>query len=296
MAYKKKSSFSKFSKSSKFSKFKNNAKKAFTKSYKSETPYISFDERVKKVISKQVENKSTTNLQNTGYMCNYSVGAGSPSWYSIGSFNTSLFALSQNTGQGNRVGNSITLKKWMINFSIHPAVKGEEDLNTSLPGSQMGYMTLYMGKRKSNDQMQVTLPDLLQSGSISLTPNGTQSQAFCALNKDKYHVYFQKTFKCGPSTIGWQQVPAGVVSAFITSNNDFKLCHRWSFDVCSRLMKNAKITYNDAVTTAQNANLAELACWATWTPYVADLAPSVSYSANSYYAISISTYAEYEDA
>jgi len=290
MAYKKKSSFSKVSKYSKSGGKK--SKQPMTPRTATQT----IKRYVKNAIASAVENKITTSLQNTGYMCNYSVGAGSPSWYLVGAFATSLFALNQNPGQGNRIGNSITLKKWNINIGIHPAVTGEQDIMASLPGSQMGYLTIYFGKRKSNDQMTVQLLDLLQSGNTSLTPNGTQSQAFCTLNKDKYHVYFQKTFKCGPSTIGFQQAAPGVISNFITSNNDFKLCHRWSFDVCTRIMKNAKITYNDGTTTAQNANLNELAVWATWIPYVGNLAPSLSYSANSYYAISITTFAEYEDA
>jgi len=296
MAYKKKSSFSKSSKfSSKFSKYKNTAKKMFTKSYKQETPYITFEKRVEKVIAKQIENKISVSSKFSDNLVNYS--ATDPIWF-YANYNN-FFNLSQGVDQGQRVGNQIKLKRWVIKGFITP------DQNTPIGlvptpyqvNGFQGYVRIMLMKRRDNAAITNLLPALLQNGNSSIAPYGTQFDRLYPINRDLYKVYWERTFKMGNAgpnpTIG---SPTVANYYPLQPNNDFKMVETFGIDVCKYIGKDAKITYNDNSSTAVTPSfLNNITLVAYWSPFTGDLQPS-TVNNKIWYKINMVSYFEYEDA
>lgn len=85
----------------------------------------------------------------------------------------------------------------------------------------------------------------------------------------------------------------------VAPNNEFHLVRNFGFDVTKHILKNAVIKYNDADNDPNNFMIRQLGLFATWTPTVGDMGsgnPLGNFDVPTYYNISISSYAEYEDA
>jgi len=293
MAYKKKSSFSK---SSKFSKFKNTAKRMFTKSYKQETPYITFEKRVQKVISKSIENKISASSKFSGNLVNYT--ATDPIWF-YANYNR-FFDLSSGVDQGKRVGNQIKLKRWIIKGFVTPDQGTPIGLTTApyqVNGFQ-GFVRLMLLKRRDNSTVGHNLNNLLQNGNSSLAPYGTQFDRLYPINKDIYKVFWERTFKLGNAaanpSIGSNPSLANYYPT--QANNDFKMVESFGIDVCKYIGKDAKITYNDnSIEAITPSFLNNITVAAYWSPFTGDLEQSVTFT-KCWYKIDMVSYFEYEDA
>jgi len=165
-----------------------------------------------------------------------------PAWFSpsIGSvFGTIL----QGTGQGQRVGNEITVKSWIIRGALTQTIM----TGAVALGSQTLYVDVYIGYRKDYEDILDTLPDLYQNGNASLNPTGLFSDLTQWINKDEYTVLFHRRFKVGNNS----------------NNNDFDLAKTFSFNITSKDLKNANVKYKDATTAVQNAKINAMTIWAT---------------------------------
>lgn len=158
--------------------------------------------------------------------------------------------VNQGTGQGERVGNEITLKKWIIRGALTQNPFYIENPLQQL-GSSIVYVDVYIGYRNDLQIMSLSplneLPNFYQSGNASSAPVGNFTELLDWVNKDVYTVLFHKRFKMGNNS----------------NNNDFSLARTFSFNICSKLFKNAKLKYNDNTGTVQNAKLNALALWCT---------------------------------
>jgi len=294
MAYYKKSSFSKFSKrpSSKFSKYKAKAKRIMAKSYKQETPYISFEKRVQKVLRANIEDKISTTYTERLPVATWTVLYGAtPTWWNFRDFQNNVLQLGQGPEQNARVGNTVLLKHLYLNLLITPHQGGDTKMDLYLQNSQMGYCTVYVGRQRDYQLVPTMLDNFFQLGSTATTPNGAYTQLMFGENKDRYQILFKRTFKCGAAQ---GKGIAGVESNFMTSNNDFKVCHVLKLDL-AKYIKNKKIKYNDDDNRSTNAEANSLCVWAVWTPYQGSLAAGAAY-VSSYFDINASAWMVYEDA
>lgn len=248
---------------------------------------------VKTAIANNVENKQTdTKVYINPVSSCTSTGI---KWLNMSSFHSSafggtgLFEITRGTQQNHRIGNIIKLKRWVIKGHICPRASGYAFTESNfLVNTMQGYITVYFGKRKDGGTMDNALPNLLQSGAFSVTPNGSAQQIFYTQNNDYYKIYWKKRFKMSPAYMMTS-------STTVTPNNDFDTTRTFGFDVCKYICKNLKINFDDQVDQPTNSILNDLALFAIWTPAVGDMALNpVGY--NSYYQIVVNTYAEYEDA
>lgn len=267
----------------------NSARKYSTPRKKySKTPKITFAKKVNEIIARNVENKMTTSFTTTDSLCTRSL-AGVFSWFLVSNWNVKLFTLPQGAAQQQRIGNQIRLKRWIIKGLLHPPSNVSQ---TFLANTFQGYVTIYFGRLLTNEELTNTLTDLYENGNSSQTPAGTMAQIFKTINKDKYKVYYQKTFKLAPA----MTQPSVGQSSTLLANNDFSLVRTFGFDVTKYICKNSIIKYNDSNNDPNNAMIRQLGIWATWQPAVGDIGSAINVDTSSYYNITIQSYAEYEDA
>jgi len=244
----------------------------------------------KKTGQKLRETEFTSNL------VNYS--ATDPIWF-YANYNN-FFNLSEGVQQGQRVGNQIKLKRWIIKGFITPDQNTPIGLTTSpyqVNGFQ-GYVRLMLLKRRDNATVSNLLPNLLQNGNSSLAPYGTQFDRLYPINTDLYKIFWQTTYKMGNAAANPSIGSNPTLSNYypVQANNDFKMVESFGIDVCKYIGKDAKITFNDNSTTAITpAFLNNITLCAYWSPFTGDLAPS-TVNNKCWYKINLLSYFEYEDA
>lgn len=247
---------------------------------------------VKNQIARNIENKMTVSAQAIAPLCTSNIGATfSLTWYVLSSWQSAVWQMSQGDGQGQRVGNRIKMKRWIIKGQIQPHSPTQNFSEQSyLQQSYQGYATIYFGRRVDTGNVDTPLTKLLQSGNSAINPLGSSTEMMLPLNKDLYKVYWRKTFKLGSAfgqTVASQTIP----------NNDFGVCRTFGFDACKYICKNRILKFNDVDTATSDRDLSRLAVWATWRPAVGSLAsPNPLAAVQHYYDINITSYGEYEDA
>lgn len=253
-------------------------------------PPTSFTKKVNQIISRNVENKRTVTYSSYLPVCSIVSGSLVRDWYVQKDWNTKLFTIAQGTSQATRVGNQIKLKRWVIKGQVTP-----KDNNAPNPAIDVlantftGYVELFFGRLLENNEITTALPDLLQNGASSVAPTGAQTQIFATVNKDQYKIYYHRRIKIGM---------ANSFGATVAPNNDFSLVKSFGFDVTKYILKNAAIKYNDSDNDPNNFMIRQLALFAYWTPCIGDMPLNTSLTANlqTYFNISLTSYAEYEDA
>lgn len=255
-----------------------------------------FEKRVNAIVAKNIENKFTLTKTYTNHVGTVTATV-TPNVYTYDFFTYNpggqasaltdqLFNIAQGTNQSNRIGNSIKIKRWIMKGVISPNIFG-----TNAPYSTLGYVDVYFGRTKLNTtQVANTLTGFYQDGAISLTPSMKNTDMLCSINKDLYKVYWHKRFKVGNSG-----VPA---NAQAPENNDYGLTHTFGFDVCRYICAHRQLTYLDSGTFPQDADIANLTLWATFTPFTGQVfsTSTAGIKVPTYFQISVVTYAEYEDA
>jgi len=267
------------------------------RNYRKKMPMVSFAKKVNEIIARNVENKFTDTLKyndgvaRTDGSSAYTFFTWTPGKDATGS---RLFNIANGTYEQRRIGNTITLKRWIIKGLIQPV----KSATTIMENSYIGFVDVYFGKlMKNTEPVGNTLDKLYQNGQIANTPTCLSTDMLNPVNKDKYKVYYHKRFKMGAASDSKTydtDTPMNVHSA----NNDFKLAQTFGFDVCKYILKNKHIKYDDITGTTpffapNNPDIVNLTIWATWTPQSGQ---ATGASSRSLYSIDCLTYAEYEDA
>lgn len=253
-------------------------------------PKVSFAKRVNAIVSKNVENKCSSVYNYEAPIADTGGSYTSWNWFLVNNFmNIPSFQVAQGTGQNQRVGNSIKLKKWIIKGVISPYNSSYQVTEAlSLERSFQGYVTIYFGRRTDSNEITADLGALFQAGNSSRAPMGRREDIMTAINKDVYKVYYKRRFKVGAAS-GQNS------STNVMPNNDFDLCKTFGFDVCKHIMKNGTIRFNDTSVYANHQVLRDLSFWAIFTPAIGELGHSIV-NPTSYYRLAFQTYFEYEDA
>ena len=248
------------------------------------------------LITKNIENKTTISAQALGSVCVGNIGVSfNPTWYVVKDWQSNVWNMAQGTGQGQRVGNKIKVKRWILKGQIMPHESGQtyDEESAYLSKSYQGYLTIYFGRRTDGGSVDGPITQFLQSGNTAINPLGSTTEMMLSVNKDLYKVYWRKTFKMGQA---WgSNVSSNIQNQ--TANNDFALTRTFGFDVCKYILKNRILKFNDTTTSSTDRDLSRLAIWAVWRPAIGSLAnPNPLLSCRSFYDINLTSYGEYEDA
>jgi len=249
---------------------------------------------VKKEISKNIENKITTNASTEQSVLTINYDSTSAkyifdyiSWSPENDGN--VLELEQGTAQNQRIGNTIKLKRWIVKGSVY---YDPNAISTNQPEyfpQQQGYVDIYFGRQLNMaNVIPSTLLDLYQNGGTTFTPGGAILERTYSINKEEYKIYWHKRYKIGTaSTTGeW-------------SNNDYKLNHEFGFDICKLVCKNKILKYSDSSNVTEDQLVNSLTLFATFTMPNQNVKTTYTEDTNFYYSpvkISATSYAEYEDA
>lgn len=145
--------------------------------------------------------------------------------------------IAQGTGQGDRVGDKIRVKKATFSGSIFPF--NQSGTVNAVP--QPVYVVMWILYDKTNPTSIPDATGLIQFGDTSLSPSGTLRDLNSVSNLDRYRVFHKQIFK-----VGYQSNTGnGAAPAFGNyANNDFLLSSTFNIDITKFLP--AVITYNDA--------------------------------------------------
>lgn len=227
------------SKSSKSSKSVRKYKKNYTRSNKSSSR--TFTKKVQAVIHKNIENKCFQYNSDVTSIVNYN----NLSWATLGwgiplSPYTSALDIPIGTGQGARIGNSISIRKLTFKGVISPAPYNSITNTTPMPNEVKFWIV--------SDKL-VPSSNLVSGGWTTFFQNGSSSSSFSSNlldmiktpNQDRYVIHTTKTFKVGYAAY---EGSGSAVAPQFQQNNDFKLNNKFSMDLTKYMVKNVK--YNDA--------------------------------------------------
>lgn len=233
---------------------------------------------VQRAIATKAENK-IANIQSSVTLCSYSndntlrAQALTP--------NSSSYQISQGITQNTRVGNSITVKRIMFNYTITP--RPYEALTNPTPKPGVVQMILCRVKNATADTPNSTDVALLfQNGNSSAAPFGTIEDLNRYYNKDYFMILKSWSHKLGCASYTGT---GGVAGGQYFANNDFNFFIQRKMDISSHIPKIMK--FNDNTNNQQGPGIFLL------TQYLnADGSTSTSIVADLKYYINF----EYEDS
>jgi len=156
--------------------------------------------------------------------------------------NTVLGSISQGPSDGERIGNKISIRSWVIKGSV-----------VSTSASQRPfYLKVIIAKQKQQATGNPIFQNLYEGGSAGPTqPTNQLRDIFSPLNKDAYTIYAARVFKLGPSTP--ESYP----------NNDFSVSKMFSIDL-SKHIKSAQYdaTSSTAPAVPNNIHMFWVGCFA----------------------------------
>ena len=152
--------------------------------------------------------------------------------------------LLQGTGQGQRIGCKVDVKKLMFNFVL--GSRGYDVANNPTPEANYVRMVLFYERDFPNDIPNPTT-NFFQLGSSSSAITGVLSDMIAPINTDLYVKLAERTFK-----IGFASYPDPTTGAMINgSNNDFDQSVLVKWDVTKYVPKKMLFSDNSADPTSR---------------------------------------------
>lgn len=159
------------------------------------------------------------------------------------------WSIAQGVGQGNRVGNTIRIRKTYLNYVLRPL---GYDVTTN-PSPQPVEVRLMLGYVKNTPcfaPISGDINQLFQSGNSAIAPVGNLKDIISVYNKDYWVIKKSWTHKLGFANYGG----TGTNPSFQShSNNDFKLNHVARIDITKMMPKTC--VFNDTSATTNTKNL-----------------------------------------
>ncbi len=146
----------------------------------------------------------------------------------------------QGTGNSDRIGNSIRVKKALLSMVIFPATYNAS-VNANPVPQDVRFMILHSRATPTDTIVSSTFFD---SNNTTISPQDTIDDQLFAVNRDIYTVGMDKQYKCGFASFEGTGASAG--SQNFTSN-DYKQNILLNLDVTKHFPKN--IRWNDVSTT-----------------------------------------------
>lgn len=153
----------------------------------------------------------------------------------------SYLAISQGTGESDRVGNRLKIKRIMFKGIILPTAYNVT--SNPVPRPSEIIMWIYHSR---DDPTTLTAPDnsFLELNNGSQALSGNLFDTIAPVNNDKWVLHKRKVFKIGFAEYGGTGTTASQQSF---ANNDFKYNRKFSINVTKYAVKHVK--YNDNTTT-----------------------------------------------
>jgi len=162
---------------------------------------------------------------------------------------TGYWGINTGVGQGNRVGNIITVRKVRLNYIIRPN-PFEATINVVPKPCDVQLFLGYVRNTPSFNPINLDIAQLFQSGSTSSAPVGTTRDVISVINKDYWIIKKRWTHKIGyASNTGSNPQAAPQFYA----NNDYKFNAINTIDITK--MCPTKCIFNDAASTTNTRNL-----------------------------------------
>ena len=224
-------------------KSKASRKRMYPKSFTKNVP-LPIKKYVQRALGNRVENKVDWNGGNAGYVSN--VSAAAPYHQTLN------WQTAQGTGQGNRIGNLLTVKSAKLKISL---VFAPYDV-TSNPKLLEQLVTVVVFKVRSyangtNPNYSTLFSKMFQNGNSVATLSNTPVDHLQPFNKDVMIVKAIRRFKIGFSNNS--SVVTGLGATNIHPNNDFNYQKFVSIN-CTKFYKKVQ-RFNDTTTDAYNDNL-----------------------------------------
>lgn len=195
---------------------------------------------VKAEIARSVEDK-TSQYYATGLSL-VSSASTSPTWDAqnvvVVSPNTSFLTLAQGTGQGDRLGNQVRIKKLTMKGVLVPL---PYDASTNPLPKPLQVRMVFFYDRTTPITLPVPSTNFFQLGNSVAPLQNDLIDMIAPFNTDRYRIFKSKTFKLGFADYGGTGTSAAEQA---NTNNDFKLNCNFSFDLTKYLPQIVK--YQDA--------------------------------------------------
>lgn len=154
------------------------------------------------------------------------------------------------TGQSQRIGNKITLVDGWAKLTFQPTSDGAGTTNIQV----LRVVAFYDKQNPTTQPTPFANGDFFQlgTGAGSVGFAGTMRDIVSEINKDRYHVFWERTYKLG---YAHQNGSADAEPAWANAaNNDFKLYHKKRYGLMKTCIKN--VVFNDTSLTPQRRG-----CW-----------------------------------
>jgi len=203
---------------------------------------------IKRELSRQVENKSVQFFDyDQRLYASPNVSFQTDNIIPLGP--SAVMPITQGTGQGNRVGNSIHTKKLMFKGTIVP-LPYDATFNP-VPMPVQVKLVIFYDKLDPMTQPNPTYHgDYFQNGSGVKGFANDLVDMWSPVNKDRYRIFTTRTFKLGNADYSGTGASAG---GHYFANNDFKMNANFSINLTKYYPKVLK--FSDATTTPSNRNL-----------------------------------------
>lgn len=192
---------------------------------------------VKRTVHKNIENKTVSDKNDVdfaSYLANIDLAVQNISP------NPSSLVINSGVGQGERVGNTITTRKLLLKYIIHP---NPQDATTN-PQPVPQEVIIWIGYLRNNRMKQPDLADysnFFQNGSATSAPFSNLWDCMLPVNQDIFHICKTIRHKLGNSVYTDYQ---GIKPQNYYTNNDFKLNVTRTVD-CTKYI-NKVLKFNDS--------------------------------------------------
>lgn len=151
--------------------------------------------------------------------------------------------ISQGTGQGSRVGNSIKIKRCMFKGTLVP-IAYDATVNPTPTPLQVKMFLFYDKLAAPNDAITPKASnDFFQNGNSSTGFHNDLVDMWSPVNADRYKVFYTKIFKLGYA----EYAGTGVnVAQQGFANNDFKFNQNFNIDITKYMVKHLKYKDNSS--------------------------------------------------
>jgi len=200
---------------------------------------------VQRAIAAKAENK-VVNVQSSVSLCSY---ANDNTCRAIALTPNSTYSITQGITQNTRVGNSITVKRIMFNYTI--TTRPYDAITNSVPRPGLIQMILCRVKNSPSDiPNNGDVNNLFQNGSAAASPLGTIEDLNRYFNKDYFQILKSWSHKLGcASYTGTGSTAPATAQLQYYANNDFEFFIQRKMDISKYIPKTMKFNDNTGAQT-----------------------------------------------